>query len=116
MNKRLLLSCFAVAVLHLPGEALAQFTDAHSYDNTPVGTNQIELSYAYAHANSSLETSLIISGAKLNLNQGMISYARYFGLFNRTMWVEAGVPIAGLSGSVSGIIEPRIIHLQMSLA
>ena len=102
MNKRLLLFCFAVAVLHLPGEAWAQFTDAHSYDNTPVGTNQIELSYAYVHANSSIDTSLIIAGAKLNLNQGMINYARYFGLFNRTMWAEAGVPIAGLSGSVSG--------------
>ncbi|HTS56586.1 MAG TPA: transporter [Terriglobales bacterium] len=102
MNKWLLLFCFAVAVLHLPGEAWAQFTDAHSYDNTPVGTNQIELSYTYVHANSSIDTSLIIAGAKLNLNQGMISYARYFGLFNRTMWAEAGVPIAGLSGSVSG--------------
>jgi hypothetical protein len=99
--KRLPLSCFAVAVLHLPGQAWAQFTDAHSYDNAPVGTNQIELSYANVRANSSIDTSLIISGAKLNVNQGMISYTRYFGLFNRTMWVEAGVPIAGLSGSVS---------------
>lgn len=102
MNKRLLLSCLAVAAVHLPGQAWAQFTDAHSYDNTPVGTNQIELSYAYVRANSSIDTSLIITGAKLSLNQGMVSYARYFGLFNRTTWVEAGVPVAGLSGSVSG--------------
>ena len=102
MNKRLQLCCLAVAVLHLPGQAGAQFTDAHAYDNTPVRTNQIELSYANVHANSSIDTSLIITGAKLNLNQGMISYTRYFGLFNRTMWVEAGIPIAGLSGSVSG--------------
>ena len=102
MNKRLLLFCFAVAVLHLPDETWAQFTDAHSYDNTPVGLNQIELSYAYVHSNSSLDTSLVITGAKLNLNQGMVSYARYFGLFHRTMWVEAGVPLAGLSGSISG--------------
>lgn len=101
MNKRLF-TCLAVAVLHLPGQAWAQFTDARSYDNTPVGTNQVEVAYAYVHANASLDTALIITGAKLNLNQGMISYARYFGLFHRTMWVEAGVPIAGLSGSVSG--------------
>lgn len=101
MNKRLL-TCLAVAVLHFPGQAWAQFTDAHSYDNTPVGTNQVELAYSYVHANASLDTALIITGAKLNLNQGTISYARYFGLFDRTMWVEAGVPIAGLIGSVSG--------------
>jgi len=44
----------------------------------------------------------VIAGAKLNLNQGMIDYTRYFGFFHRLMWAEAGVPIAGLSGSISG--------------
>jgi len=102
MKKRLPLTYLTVAFFHLADHAWAQFTDAHSYDNTPVGTNQIELSYAYAHADSSIDTSLIIAGAKLNLNQGMISYARYLGLFNRTVWVEAGAPIGGLNGSVSG--------------
>jgi hypothetical protein len=102
MIKRLLLVCVAVAVLHVPDCTWAQFTDAHSNDNTPIGTNLVELAYSYARANSSIDTSLIITGAKLNLNQGMISYARYFGVFQRLMWVEAGIPIAGLNGSVSG--------------
>jgi hypothetical protein len=102
MKKRLPLTYLTVAFFHVADHAWAQFTDAHSYDNTPVGTNQIELSYAYAHADSSIDTSLIIAGAKLNLNQGMISYARYLGLFNRTVWVEAGAPIGGLNGSLSG--------------
>jgi hypothetical protein len=102
MTKRLLCVCFALAILHVPDQARAQFTDAHTYDNTPVGTNQLELSYAYAHANASIDTSLVIAGAKFNLNQGMIDYTRYFGLLHRLMWVEAGVPIAGLGGSISG--------------
>jgi len=102
MKKRLFLACLALAVLHVPHRAWAQFNDAHSYDNTPVGTNQVELAYSYVHANASLDTALIIPGAKLDLNQGMISYARYFGLFHRLMWVEAGVPVAGLTGSISG--------------
>ena len=102
MIKRLLVACFALAVLYVPNRGWAQFTDAHSYDNTPVGTNQIELAYSYVHANASIDTSLIITGAKLNLNQGMIDYTHYFGVFHRTVWVEAGLPIAGLSGSVSG--------------
>lgn len=102
MSKWLPFVLVAVATLPLGKQASAQFTDAHSYDNTPIGTNQIELVYAYVHANASLDTSLVITGAKLDLNQGTIDYTRYFGGFQRLMWVEAAVPVAGLSGSISG--------------
>ena len=101
VNKRLL-ACFALAFLHTPHRASAQFNDARAYDNTAVGTNQLELSYAHVHANASLDPSLTIADASLNLNQGIIDYTRYFGLFHRLAWVEAGVPLAGLSGSVKG--------------
>lgn len=101
MNRRLLLACLVVAALDVT-LAWAQFTDPHSYDNTPVGTNQLELSYAYAHSDTSIDTSLVITGAKLNLNQGIIDYTRYFGAFHRLMWAEATVPIGGLTGSISG--------------
>ena len=104
MKRRLLFACLTVAVLNVPDQARAQFTDPHSYDNTPAGINQLELSYAYGHSNASIDTSLIIPGAKLNLNQGTISYTRYFGLANHLMWVSAGVPFAGLNGSVSGTV------------
>src|SRR5690242_3642581 len=50
-------------------QACAQFTDAHNYDNTPAGINQIELNYSYVHANASIDSSLVIEGAKLNLYQ-----------------------------------------------
>jgi len=101
MKKRLF-AWFALAILHGPDPARAQFTDAHSYDNTPAGTNQLEVSYAYVRANASIDTSLVITGAELNLNQGAINYTRYFGLFHRLAWVEAGLPVAGLSGSITG--------------
>lgn len=102
MKQRLLFAGFFVSLLHVPSQARGQFTDAHSYDNTPVGINQIELSYGYAHADASIDTSLVIAGATLNLNQGTISYTRYFALASHTMWVNAVVPLAGLSGSVAG--------------
>lgn len=102
MCKWLLLVCFALAVLRSPYSAYAQFTEAHNYDTTPVGINQLEIAYAYAHANSSLDTSLIVAGANFNLNQGSISYTRYFGLVHRLVWVQATLPLAGLGGSVSG--------------
>jgi hypothetical protein len=102
MIERLLVASLLLSVPWFSEQACAQFTDAHNYDNTPAGINQIELSYAYAHANASIDNSLIIAGAKLNLYQGTLSYSRYFGLADRLMWVSAGVPIAGLSGEVTG--------------
>jgi hypothetical protein len=54
------------------------------------------------HANASIDTSLVVTGANIDLNQGTIDYTRYFGLLHRLMWLEAAVPVAGLGGSVSG--------------
>src|SRR5262249_37464629 len=102
MTKRLLFPCLVLAVLHAPDRACGQFNDPRTYENTPIGTNQLELGYTYVHANALLDTSLVVAGAKLKANQGIVDYTRYFGLFHRLSWVEAIVPIAGLSGSVSG--------------
>ena len=48
MCKWLVFVCFALAVLHTPKQLYAQFTDARTYDNAPVGVNQFELDYGYA--------------------------------------------------------------------
>lgn len=100
--RRLLFAYLALAVLHPPHQACAQFTDPHNYDNTAVGTNQVELAYTYARSDVSIDTGLVIAGAKFSLNAGTVDYSRYFGLANHLMWVNGAVPIAGLSGSVTG--------------
>jgi hypothetical protein len=102
MNKWLLSACFVLALSHVPDEACAQFNDPRTYDNTPVGINRLELSYAHVHANAMIDTSLIIEGASVGLNQGTIDYTRYFGLLHRLAWVEAAVPVAGFGGSFTG--------------
>jgi hypothetical protein len=102
LNRRLLVVGCALAILHWPEQALAQFTDAHTYDNTPVGVNQLETDYAFVHGNASLDPSLIVAGANLNVNEGTIGYTRYFDLFHRLAWVEAALPVGRLGGSVSG--------------
>jgi hypothetical protein len=102
MHKRLFFAWLGVAVLHGADPASAQFTDPRTYENTPVGTNQLEFGYAFVRANASIDAALILPGAELNLNQGMIDYTRYFGWRDRLMWVEAAVPVAGLSGSIGG--------------
>ena len=100
MDKRPIIICLVLAVLHT--HACAQFTDPQTYQNAPVGINQLELAYAYVRSNTSIDTSFIVSGAKFNLNQGLIDYTRYFAFLHRTAWVEASVPIANLSGSITG--------------
>jgi|SRR5271157_2310361 len=102
MGKWLLLIGVAVTVLHFPHRLCAQFTDPRTYDNAPVGVNQVELAYAYAHSNASIDTALIIAGAKLNLDQGTLDYTRYFGFLHRLAWIEPSVPLAGLDGSITG--------------
>jgi len=102
MRKRLFFVCFALVVLCFPGTAYAQFTDPRNYDNSPVDINQIELEYAYARSNASVDTSLVVAGAKLSLNAGTIDYTRYFSFIHRLAWVDAAVPLAGLGGSVTG--------------
>jgi hypothetical protein len=102
MRKRLRFVCFALAILCFPDQVYAQFAEARHYVNAPVGVNQLELAYAYAHSNASIDTELIVAGARFNLNQGTITYTRYFGFVHRVAWVEASVPVADLSGSVSG--------------
>jgi hypothetical protein len=102
MGKRLRFVCLTLAIFPFPGQVYAQFAEAHHYDNTPIGVNQVELAYAYAHSDASIDTSLVVAGARFNLNQGTITYTRYFGFLHRAAWVEASVPLADLSGSVSG--------------
>jgi hypothetical protein len=99
MDKRLVIISLALVVLH--SHARAQFTDPRTYQNAPVGINQLELAYAYVRSDTSIDTSIIVTGAKFNLNQGLIDYTRYFALLHRMAWVEASVPIANLSGFIA---------------
>src|SRR5215469_9409430 len=101
-RKRWLIVLFALVSAGVRDQAYAQFTESHHYDNTPVGLNQLELAYTYARSDTPLDTSLIVAGAKLNLNRGSVDYTHYFAFVNRLVWANASVPMAGLNGSVTG--------------
>jgi hypothetical protein len=98
---RVLVSAVLIVVA-CPCLLQAQFTDPRTYSNSPVGLNQLTLGYGFAHANASIDASLVIQGAKLNLNVGILDYERNVSFFHRFAWVEASVPIAGLNGAVTG--------------
>jgi hypothetical protein len=67
-----------------------------------VGINQLELGYGFVHGNASIDTSLAITGASVDVNQETVDYTRYFGFLHRIMWAEAAVPVAQLAGSIEG--------------
>ncbi len=102
MRKWRLCVGFALVVTLVPIRVCAQFTDPRTYTNSPTGTNQIELLYGHARSNTSIDSSLIVGGAKFHLNQGVVTYTRYFGVLDHLAWVESSVPIAELAGSISG--------------
>lgn len=101
LAKRLLTAGAAIAALHLPGVLHAQFTDARTYVEGPVGLNELEFDYQYARANASIDTSLVVGSESLELNKGTFSYTHNFSTFDHLTWVTANVPFGSLQGSVS---------------
>ena len=99
---RLLFVWLVVAVTCASDRLYAQFTDPHNYDDSPVGLNELEFAFAYAQSNASIDTAIVIAGAKLDLYQGSFSYSRYFGLAHRLFWVTGNLPAGRLNGSISG--------------
>lgn len=73
MNDWVRLSCLSVVFLCLSDQAWSQFTDAHNYDDSPIGVNDLQLAYGYARADSSIDTALDIAHAKLDLNEGTLA-------------------------------------------
>jgi hypothetical protein len=108
-HRRVLLVIAAIAACCLPRFAYGQFTDPRTYANTAADLNQLEVDYAYANSNASIDTSLVISGAHLDLNQATASYTRTFGVLQRLAWIQASVPYASVSGHVSGTSFSRSV-------
>ena len=99
----------AAASFCLPGALHAQFTDPRTYANAPVGFSQIELDYGYGRADASVDSSLVIPQARLELNAAVLSYTRGFGLFHRLAWAQASLPLADLTGSLAGTSLSRSV-------
>jgi len=99
----------AAAVLCSPRALHAQFTDPRTYSNSPVGFSQVELDYGYAKADASVDSSLVVDGAKLELNVGTLSYTRGFSLLRRLAWAQATVSLASLAGSLAGTSLSRSV-------
>jgi len=103
VQKRRLSAFVTVGAVCLPCAVYGQFTDPRTYANTPVGINQLELDYAHATADDSIDTSLVIGGSHLEVNEATVAYTRTFDIMRHLAWIKASVPFAHVSGSVAGL-------------
>ena len=62
--------------------------------------NSLEFTYAYVRGNASIDMSLVVGSANLDLHKGTLSYTHNFSMFGQMAWVSANVPFASLGGSV----------------
>ncbi|HXX85586.1 MAG TPA: transporter [Casimicrobiaceae bacterium] len=98
---RLFPAVAAIAASCFPGVLYAQFTDPRTYTVGPVGLNDLEFDYTYARANASIDTSVVVGSATLELNKGDLSYTHNFSVLGHFAWVNATVPYASLRGYVA---------------
>ena len=101
-RRRVCVTLAAFAALCFSTTLYAQFTDPRTYTQSPVGLNELELSYTHAHTDASIDTSLLVGGAHFELNEAAVTYTHYYALLDHLAWLEARVPFANLSGEVSG--------------
>jgi len=98
---RIFTAVATIAALCFPGFSYGQFTDPRTYTPGTVGVNDFEFDYTYARQNGSIDTSLVVGSAILELNKGDLSYTHNFSLLGQFAWVNATVPYAFVSGSVA---------------
>lgn len=102
IGRHLLAALTASTACWFPRAGCAQFTDPRNYTVAPVVINQIELDYAYAHTEGSIDSALEVVGAHVVLNEATLAYTHNFSALGHLAWVQASVPFASVTGSVSG--------------
>src|SRR3974377_2205940 len=97
MHRRRLSAFVASGAVCIPGVVYGQFTDPRTYANTPAGVSQLEIDYGRATADDSIDTSLVIAGSHLEVNEAPVAYTRTFDMMHQLAWVKASVPFAYVS-------------------
>jgi hypothetical protein len=106
--------------------ALAQDLEPRRWTHLPAGTNFLGITYVYSAGNLEFDPVLRIEGADVHMHTAVLSYIRYFGLFDRTARLDVRLPFQ--SGTWDGLVdgEPRevtrdglgdpILRLSLNLA
>jgi hypothetical protein len=117
MARRVALLSVAVFVL-ISTHARAAELEPRNYANAPAGLNFLIAGYAYSEGGLSTDPASPIQDAHLNINTGVLAYARSLDVWGKSGKFDVIMPFSGLSGSaqvsgqtvernVSGLNDPR---------
>jgi hypothetical protein len=92
--------------------------EPRAYSNAPIGLNFLIAGFAYSEGGLSTDPSSPIQDAKLQINTGLVAYARTLNLWGKSGKFDVVVPYSHLSGTalvngnpaernVSGLNDPR---------
>ncbi len=97
----------AMCLLALGGGSVhAQEIEPRAYSNAPVGINFLAVGYAYAEGGLSVDASVPLENANLQVHTTVFAYARSLDLWGRSGKMDVVVPYAWLSGDADYAGQP----------
>jgi hypothetical protein len=81
--------------------ANAQSLEPRSYANIPVGTSFLILGYSHTRGGVAFDTSVPVSNPHLNVDSGILAYARAFDLAGSAAKFDVVVPVSSLEGAAT---------------
>jgi hypothetical protein len=106
-----------IALLFVATQAHAGEIEPRAYVNTPVGINFLLAGYVYSDGGLATPGSVPIKNAQLNMNTGLVAYARTLDVWGKSGKFDVILPYSQLSGNamfagqtrernVSGLNDP----------
>jgi len=100
---RLALAALATAV----SGARAQDLEPRTYANTPIGMNFLVMGYSYMKGGATVDPTIPLKDAKLEVHNSVFGYARSVDVFGRSGKVDMVLPATWLSGTASFTGQPK---------
>jgi len=96
-----------IALLFVASPPQAGEIEPRSYVNTPVGINFLLAGYAYTNGGLATPGSVPIKNAQLQMNTGVLAYARTLDVWGKSGKFDVILPYSQLSGSAIFAGQPR---------
>jgi len=96
----------AACTVVIGARALAQDIEPRAYSNAPVGVNFLVAGYAYTRGGLAFDSSVPVTDPQLNVNSGLLGYARVLDLWGKSAKFDAVVPYSWLNGTANYAGQP----------
>jgi len=101
-----------LALLAAPTRARAQELEPRAYSNSPIGTHFFISGFTYSHGGLSVDPSIELENAALEIHSGIFAYSRALNLLGKSGRIEVVLPAVHLSGT--GTVAGQVAQRQAS--